>query len=188
MSTGETKDKGGFTDDAIEAVEYELTRLAEQIGVTEEELLERISDATHRQDYDFIEIEIITMRQAAIDMVHERTRRWQAQIEGNLTPTVWLMLTTILCGGAAIMFVIRSWMVATHLLTSYLMSAAVFGVLMIMMMVASIHAQAINQTLMKGIKENIPLARGLLESCNELIESTRDIILMPDGRVILPEA
>lgn len=170
------KDDQGFTDEAIRAVEQELTSLAEKIGVTEMELSERIADATFRETYDFIEVELAVMRSTAIDMIHERTRRWQAQVSGNLTPTMWLMLTTILCGGAAIWFVIRSWTAAPHLLTPHLMNAAVFGVLMIMMMVASIHAQAINQELMRAVKGNITVAQDILSSCEKLLEDAKELL------------
>ena len=178
------KDENGFTDEAIEAVEYELTRLAEQIGVTEEEFGERISDATFRQSYDFIEIEIITMRNTAIDMVHERVRRWQAQVGDNLQPTLVLMIASILCGGMSILFVVRSWQANLSMPDTW--AALVYGALLIMTMLAAMQLQVINETLMKAVKDNITLAKDILESCNKLIDSTRDSILMPDGRVVIP--
>ena len=178
------KDEDGFTDEAIEAVEYELTRLAEQIGVPEDEFAERIADDTFRENYDFIEIEIITMRQTAIDMVHERVRRWQAQVRDNLQPTMMLMVASILCGGISISFVVRSW--AAHLSMPDTWAALVYAVLLIMTTLAAMQLQVINETLMKAVNTNITLAKDILESCNRLIDSTRDSILMPDGRVVIP--
>lgn len=176
------KDENGFTDEAIEAVEYELTQLAEQIGVAEEELAERIADATHRETSDFIEGEICTMRSVAVDIVHERTRRWQAQIEGNLKPTRMLMLVSILCGGITISFVVRSW--AVNFSLPLIWTGLVYAALLIMTGLAAMQLQVINEALMKAVGTNIDLAKSILNSSQELIDSTRDKIIMPDGRII----
>ncbi len=179
------KDENGFTDEAIEAVEYELPRLAEQIGVTEDELLERISDATFRQSYDFIEVEIATMRSVAVEMVHERVRRWQAQVENNLQPTMILMVAAILCGGGVLLFVVRSWRANASMPDIW--TALVYGALLIMTALAATQLQVINEALMKAVNTSIDLAKELLVSARVVISSSRDIIMMPDGRVIIPE-
>lgn len=69
------KDEGGdFTDEAIEAVERELADLATKIGVSKEELGERVADATFRETYDYIEMELIMMRLVAMRMLMERVK------------------------------------------------------------------------------------------------------------------
>lgn len=177
------KDENGFTDEAIEAVEYELTQLAEQIGVTEEELGERIADDTHRQSFNLIEVEIATMRSVAIDMVHERVKRWQAQVRNNLQPMTILMLASILCGGIAILFVVRSWRI--NLSMPHIWVALVYAVLLIMTTLAAMQLQVISEALVKAVATNIDLAEELLDSAREVVDSSRGILMMPDGRVTL---
>lgn len=160
--------EGGFTDEAIEAVEQELTRLADKIDVDEMELSERIAD--ERQSCDYIEMEIIGMRIVAVDLVHERAVRRIAQVETNLPAKKLLIGTAYACAGIGIIFGIASLLLRAPMI--YVVPALVFSLLFIMTLFAAINAQAIDQWLMREIDVDLNLAKEIQKSAKAMLRST----------------
>lgn len=162
--------EGNFTDEAIEAVERELTELAEKIGVTEDELGERIADNTFRQDFNHIEPELIVMRSVAVDVVLDRAKRRVTQLEGNRLGKMLLVWACYICACLGIGFLVFGMIRGIGVTPlGYLVPALVFVILFLMLMFASINAQAIDKWLLREIFIDLELAREVADSARDLL-------------------
>lgn len=159
--------EGNFTDEAIEAVEQELTDLAEKIQVSEEELGERIADHTHRESYDYIEMELVVMRTVAMEMLNERVTRRIAQVGEDERVKKMLMSLSLVCASIGLAFLGLS--VAQGVPLSYLVPALVFIVLFMALLLATINAQAIDKWRLGEIDIDLELAVEIAASAKELI-------------------
>lgn len=171
--------EGNFTDEAIEAVERELKELAEKIQIPEEELGERIADNTFRQDFNHIEPELMVMRSVAVDVVLDRATRRVAQLESNRPGKMLLVWACYICAAIGIGFLFfgmfRLFVVSTVpqlepvLSMNSLVPALVFVILFLMLMFASINAQAIDKWLLREIFIDLELAREVADSARDLL-------------------
>ena len=159
--------EGNFTDEAIEAVEQELTGLAEKIQVDEDELGERIADNTHRETYDFIEMELVVMRTVAMEMLNERAGQRIAQIGGNKRVKEMLMSLSLVCASIGLAFLGLS--VSRGVPMSYLVPALVFIVLFMALLFATINAQAIDEWLLREIDIDLELSMEISNSARDLL-------------------
>ena len=168
------KDDQGFTDEAIRAVEQELTTLAEKIGVTEMELGERIADETHRKTYDFIETELITMRCVAMDILHERMKRRAAQIGGSKDMRARLEGLAYICAGIGLLFSVFG--VGQGMPMNYLVPTLVYSVLFMALLLATMNTRAIERWLGRELTIDLNLSSELIDSSKEMIEDARAVV------------
>ena len=165
------KDDQGFTDEAIRAVEQELTSLAEKIGVTEMELGERIADATFRETYDFIEVELAVMKSTAIDIIHDRAKKRNAQVGYNQTVEKVLLFVGALYAIVAGVFLVGTIYQGGAL--KFSVPAITFIALFTMLILASANQHGINDWLLRETKIDIALSREINDSAKELLDNAR---------------
>lgn len=163
---------GDFTDEAIEAVEKELTSLAEKIQVPEEELGERIADAAFRRGFDTIEEELIVMRTTAVDLLHDRAKERISQIEDNKTVKKILMAVAGFCAGAGFIFLIVGMFRGIPM--NYLIPALVSIALFLAMLFATINAQAIDEWLLRETNIDLELALEINDSSKKLLATVKE--------------
>lgn len=168
MSWRYNKDKDGFTDEAIEAVEQELKTLAEKIQVTEEELGERIADRTFRQSFDFIEEELIMMRSTAIDVVIERTKKMIARIDGNHMPKLGSIYLGCACAGIAIVQLVRG-LLRGILPVNDIYASLSWIAIFLMLWFTSVNFQAVDGWLLNEVRIDLDLSDELMKSAKELV-------------------
>jgi hypothetical protein len=166
------KDENGFTDEAIEAVEKKLVELAEKIQVSEEELGERIADATFRQSFDLIETELIEMNTVAIDTLLDRClARIPALPRNDYLAKVWSAVAYV-CGGIAGVFL------ALGVEADFrynIMTALIFIGLMTMIMTLVVPTyHAINAWLIKEMRIDASLCTEINEDSRKILRSARE--------------
>lgn len=164
--------EGNFTDEAIEAIEQELKELAEKIGIAEDELGERVADYTHRETYDFIEMELVVMRTVAMGMLNERVTRRLAQVRENKRVKNMLMSLSLVCASIGLAFLglsVPLVVAGRGVPMSYLVPALVFIILFMALLFATINAQAIDKWHLGEIDIDLELALEVAASAKELI-------------------
>jgi cation transport ATPase len=164
-------ESGDFTDEAIEAVEKELSELAEKIQVDEGELGERIADATFRESYDFIEVELAVMRSVAVDMLNERVKQRIAQVRENKRVKKMLMSLSLICASLGLAALALSMFRGIPM--SYLVTALVFIILFVALLLATINVQAIDEWLDREMDIDLELAMEINDSAKEMLISAK---------------